>query len=173
MDRVRGSTVHQLLNPKGVSNPDRPSRSKGMGDTGRSLAATRHLGRAYHCRRQGSTTTDAWMAFWTVPRQTNHTNAIYGCLRTRWTANRGKEMSQNGGSTVAPWPAVADVLCYRVPGPYLMNIRHGEKEELTASREEVSAASGTVPRGRVIDGGGWREERRHGLGEIRRTVTKT
>ena len=53
---------------------------------------------------------------------------------------------------------VAVVLCYIVLGRHLMNRRHGEIEELTASQEEVGAVSETVSWGRVDDGGGWREK---------------
>ena len=53
--------------------------------------------------------------------------------------------AMNGGS---------DACRYGVLGPYLMNKRHGEKEELTASQEDVGAVFGMVLWGRVDDGGG-------------------
>ena len=63
--------------------------------------------------------------------------------------------AMNGGS---------DACRYGILGPYLMNRRHGEKEELIASREEVNTGSGTVLRGRVVDGGD-KLEREKGAGE--------
>ena len=62
--------------------------------------------------------------------------------------------------TVAPWPAVADVLYYVILGRGTMNGRHRKVKKLTVNRLERSASSGEAPMPWFDGGGdGWRERR--------------